>query len=412
MIKMRKLLILLAVLYSQIFAGEWDNAAFLKTPRAGASAISWNGKIYIFGGKSLNNNILNTVEIYDPNTGSWDESAAAPFHQARYNASAVLWNDKVYLLGGRTIKDVLKDVEVYDLAQNKWSAAHDLRNPREGHSACFFNERIYAIGGQDKDSQLVDSIEWYDNSKDNWEEAVFELPYARSAQFSSVYDDVYFMFGGYYWGLTKYIYKAQPGSNGYEWQQIGELSEPRAYGATAQIDSLIFIIGGETHDDKTNLVEIFNAKTGEITRGDDMNMSHSGMATAVLDNQIYSIGGYEKGSNVPVNHVHRYSYFTTAVEDEFVDALPTGLDALAYPNPFQKRVRLLIETATSEPVSITVYNMRGQRIRDLEGSENSNRLEVVWHGDDARGNRMPAGLYFVVIQAGKLTKTVKLTYVN
>ncbi|MCA9731867.1 MAG: T9SS type A sorting domain-containing protein [Deferribacteres bacterium] len=410
--KMRNLLVLLAVLNSQIVAGTWDNAAFLNIPRAGASAISWQGKIYVFGGKSLNYSVLNTVEIYDRNTGIWDASYAAPFHQARYNASTVLWNDKVYLLGGRTINDVLKNVEVYDLVQNTWTDAHDLRIPREGHSACFFNDRIYAIGGQDKDAQLVESIEWYDNTKDNWEDAVFELPYARSAHFSAVYANDYFMFGGYYWGLTKYIYKAQLGYNGYEWQQIGELSEPRAYGATAQIDSLIFIIGGETHDDKTNLVEIFNVKTGELTRGDDMNMSHSGMATAVLDNQIYSIGGYEKGSNVPINHVHRYTFLTDSVNDGGIENVDVELSASAYPNPFSSRVRLLVDSATNKSVEVTIFNARGQAIRCISGSRNGNRMVINWDGEDTNGNLVPAGIYFAVVRAGKLTKTVKLTYVK
>ena len=407
-----KTMLIFFVLVLNAAAGEWDNAAFLTVERAGASAVVWQNKIYVFGGKSINNSVLNSVEIYDPTTMMWDSTIVAPFSQPRYNAGAVIWDNKIYLLGGRTINDVLANVEIYDPAQNTWTTAQDLRKAREGHSACAFNDRIYAIGGQKGHYELIDEIEWFDAGKQDWEAAIFDLPHERSAHFSAVYDDEYFMFGGYYWGLTKSIYKARRDSSGYVWENIGELSEPRAYGSTARIDSLIFIIAGETSEGKTNLVEIFNAKTGELTRGDDMNMSHSGMATAVLNNQIYALGGYEAYSNNPIRHVHRYTPNLTAVSENDHIVRDNALHISTFPNPFRDHLKISITSPQEQLTQAVVVNSRGQFIRKLTLLKHIGDVITEWDGRDQNGRDVASGVYLIIVETNTKTKVQKVTYVK
>ena len=162
------------------FSQEWSNGPFLNVARAGASALTWNGKIYIFGGKSFNNKILNSVEVFDPDSGSWDTTMVEPFNTARYNATVIEYENKFYLLGGRTNENVLDDVEIYDPVQNEWTEAQSLRNEREGHSVCFFNDHIYTIGGQKNNFNLIEEIEWFDENDEDWEQAIFSLPYPRA----------------------------------------------------------------------------------------------------------------------------------------------------------------------------------------------------------------------------------------
>lgn len=395
-----------------VIADEWKNGTFLNVPRAGASALTWNGKIYVFGGKSLNNSVLNTVEVYDPVNNSWNSDIVTPFKNKRYNASVVIWENKFYLVGGRDIDDVLKSVEVYDPVQNSWQDAHELRTEREGHTSVVFNNRIYTIGGQKSNFDLVEEIEWYDTQEEKWEKAAFDIYYPRSALFSAVYDDQFYMFGGYYYGLSATACKAYFDGDIYDWELVTSLSEPRAYGVTARIDSLIYMIGGETESGKTNIVEIYNINSGNLTRGIDMNMSHSGMACAVLNNRIFSIGGYESTNNYPINHVHVLETNVTALEDHAIQ--PTGIMLLkAYPNPFNGQVRIEIDLPNADNVAVEILNSTGQKIREINTaalSAGKNRLQ--WDAKDNYGNTVVSGIYFIRIAYRNQNKTLKLLHVK
>ncbi|MCB9057714.1 MAG: T9SS type A sorting domain-containing protein [Calditrichae bacterium] len=395
-----------------LYADEWKNGTYINEPRAGASALTWNGKIYLFGGKSINNSVLNTVEVYDPASNSWTSNIVAPFRNARYNASAVVWDNKFYLIGGRDIDDVFRSVEVYDPVQNTWQEAHELRTEREGHTSVVFNNRIYTIGGQKSNFDLVEEIEWYDSQEQKWEKAAFDIYYPRSALFSAVYNEQFYMFGGYYYGLSATACKAYFDGDIYDWEITTSLAEPRAYGATAVIDSLIYIIGGETATGKTNLVEIYNVNTGKISRGEDMNMSHSGMASAVLNNKIFSIGGYESTGNYPINHVHILETNVTALEDPSI--LPTEmLLAKTYPNPFNGQVRIEVDLPMTGNVIVEVLNSTGQKIRQILSSTlSAGKNTLQWDAKDSYGNTVVSGIYFVRISYQNHNRILKLLHVK
>jgi len=249
MIKITKILVLISILFSaNLKAQTWSNGPGMNYTRAGASAVTWNGKIYVFGGKSLNNKVLNNVEVFDPSTAIWDSSSIPPFTHARYNASICVWNDTFYLTGGRTIESPIASMEIYNPVSNTWKEAHDLRTAREGHTANYFNDRVYVIGGQNGSNYLIDDVEWYDEEENEWNNAaLFKLPYPRSAHFSTYDDnDNYYMFGGLYWTLTNTIYKATKSDTGYSWAFVDTLSQARAYGISERIGNLVYLIGGET----------------------------------------------------------------------------------------------------------------------------------------------------------------------
>lgn len=407
-----KLLFVLIILFKSIvWAQPWQNGVFLKKPRAGAAATAWNGKIYVFGGKSINNKILNSVEVFDPAVEDWDTTLVPPFTHARYNASICVWANKFYLTGGRTLDGALKSMEVYDPVKNSWEEAHDLLREREGHSANYFNNRVYVIGGQSNSDSLIESIEWYDTNAEQWKDALFTLPYPRSAQFAATNNDDYYMFGGYYYGLTNTIYKATKKAEGYTWEEIGHLSQKRAYGITAKIDSSIYLIGGETQSGKTNLVEIFNINTRKITIGEDMNMSHSGMTSAVLNHKIYSIGGYEAYSNEPVNHVHVYTPPITSLHSPEPGPPENAILVKAYPNPFNGQVNIKIDLPKKEFITMHIFNITGQLIFSVKKLI-TDQIIYNWNAKDNNNNSIPSGIYFAEIKSGTQLKIIKLVYVK
>lgn len=90
-----------------------------------------------------------------------------------------------------------------------------------------------------------------------------------------------------------------------------------------------------------------------------------------------------------------YDYSGTGVEDEY-NASPDISMLILYPNPFRQATTIEFELAKTGHSSLCVYNLKGQKVRDLC----SNHLErgqhmIKWDGKDANGRIMAPGIYFI-----------------
>ena len=88
---------------------------------------------------------------------------------------------------------------------------------------------------------------------------------------------------------------------------------------------------------------------------------------------------------------------------------PVILNMQAYPNPFNPSVRVFIDVGLGIPVSVSVYDVAGRRVRTLwEGPLPNPAKTVEWDGTDDRGNRAPTGVYFVHAHTGADGRSVKV----
>jgi FlgD Ig-like domain len=83
------------------------------------------------------------------------------------------------------------------------------------------------------------------------------------------------------------------------------------------------------------------------------------------------------------------------------------------PNPAAGRVRISFALDRTERVSVTVYDVAGQKVRAL----NSGDLErgshgLTWNGRDDQGRPVSGGAYLVRIEAGEHTMTRTITLVK
>ena len=96
--------------------------------------------------------------------------------------------------------------------------------------------------------------------------------------------------------------------------------------------------------------------------------------------------------------------------DEDIDQAPTRFVlGQNFPNPFNPVTTIRYELPDRKLVNISVYDMRGNLIKNLLKSIQSPGLKTVrWDATDNRGNMVSAGVYFYKIRTGSFIQTKKM----
>lgn len=82
-----------------------------------------------------------------------------------------------------------------------------------------------------------------------------------------------------------------------------------------------------------------------------------------------------------------------------------------YPNPFNPSTNISFSLATPQKVSIKIYNVRGQLVKDLFDnyvSQINTKHNLVWNGMDNQNNNVVSGIYYSKMIAGKHTEFKKM----
>ncbi|MFA7056137.1 MAG: choice-of-anchor J domain-containing protein, partial [Candidatus Cloacimonadales bacterium] len=80
-----------------------------------------------------------------------------------------------------------------------------------------------------------------------------------------------------------------------------------------------------------------------------------------------------------------------------------------YPNPFNPETTIAFSTKENGPVSLDIYNIRGQKVRSLVNeNRESGDHSVVWNGKDDNGKSVASGVFFYRMKSGKFSSTKKM----
>ena len=92
----------------------------------------------------------------------------------------------------------------------------------------------------------------------------------------------------------------------------------------------------------------------------------------------------------------------SATEDS--DILPEDYEILAYPNPFNSRVKLMMVAEKGGDEEFRIYDIGGRLIRTLQAEEGI----ATWDGFDESGQEVTSGIYFVNagVTSGKITRRI------
>jgi hypothetical protein len=100
----------------------------------------------------------------------------------------------------------------------------------------------------------------------------------------------------------------------------------------------------------------------------------------------------------------------TAVEDEAQNRTIDGFSLdQNYPNPFNPSTRIEFEIPENGWVSLEIYNIMGQKVRQLLTDYLERGLHrITWDGKDDNGEALANGVYFYRLQASDITETKKM----
>ena len=88
-----------------------------------------------------------------------------------------------------------------------------------------------------------------------------------------------------------------------------------------------------------------------------------------------------------------------------------------YPNPFNPNTTLRFDIPRLDneigKASLIIYNSLGEMVRVLHrGKIEPGRYEVFWDGRDWSGNRLPSGIYYIMLTADYFSQTVKTVLIK
>jgi hypothetical protein len=91
-----------------------------------------------------------------------------------------------------------------------------------------------------------------------------------------------------------------------------------------------------------------------------------------------------------------------------IEVMPVA-NLSSYPNPFSQKTDISFELNKAQDVSLKIYNLKGQLVRDLSsGSFAKGTHKISWDGRDNSGSAVSHGIYFSKLEADGKTLTRKL----
>ena len=73
----------------------------------------------------------------------------------------------------------------------------------------------------------------------------------------------------------------------------------------------------------------------------------------------------------------------------------------AYPNPFNASTKLIIQRSSTDPSDVTLYNLKGQQLRQWEIPAGSGTQRILWNARTWSGAEVSSGIYLVRVTQGQ-----------
>lgn len=396
---------ILLILFTAPVQSQWQPRASLPSPRQGMAAAVLGNMIYVIGGSETEIHGLNVVQAYDVQQDLWETNIAS-LNVARTNSAAVSYDGKIYVFGGRDHNQMIAEVEMYDPDSSQWKVVSQLPTPREGLSAVVVDSLIWVIGGAALQGNIYDIVECYNPVANNWD-TLAQLNVPRVASVAGVIDGEVYVFGGFSFSpLDSYEKYTSQG-----WTTMGNMSYPCGAAAGAEVNGMMWIVGGENHEGILANTQYFNP-TPPVTwnTGPPMQLQRKNLSVARVGDSLFAIGGRYAQHMSGVTDAVEFLDLTVGIK-ELPGITPVKDFYLTqnFPNPFNNSTSFEVYIDKPTAATIGVSNILGQTVRHIYHGKLVGRRHFAFDGRDDFGRVLPSGNYFIYLIAAEEKRVIKAT---
>ena len=291
-------ILMLAVFLAAVFQvkAQWEYMTPMPTARGFATSCVIDNKVYVIGGVfSDTSPATAVVEVYDPETNTWDTSMP-DLPVALSAAAAVEMGGKIYVIGGEGSFLGTKSAAVFEYDPNDggdWVQKNNLPAARSWHAATVADNTIYVMGGTA--GSLPDNVLLkYDQVNDDWI-PVQNMQNPRAFLTSEAVNDKIYAMGGMYLGVASAAVEAYDVQSG--WSGKASMPGPRFWFGSGVVEDHIYVFGGSNqtgaltdtwrYDPATNDWTNIGAELPEPVSG----LSHATAKDADGNECLYTFGG-------------------------------------------------------------------------------------------------------------------------
>jgi len=150
-----------------------------------------------------------------------------------------------------------------------------------------------------------------------------------------------------------------------------------------------------------NVIDTFpgftDSNNGDLTLTSNSPCIDSGIAFLEWDGSIIvDIDEVEITGLAP--DMGAYEYDLTGTDDEIVEVPDRSILYQNFPNPFNPKTVInfqLSETSDQQDVELIIYNIKGQKVKELiKDKISAGKHSVIWDGQDTQGRSTASGIYF------------------
>jgi N-acetylneuraminic acid mutarotase len=281
---------------SQINQPPWRELSDMLTPRYDHAAVVLNNQIYVMGGFNAASTALSSMEIYDPVSDTWSTGTAMP--SALSGHIAKVYHGKIYVIPCCANMPVY----IYDPGSDSWTTGQNI--PFDDSS---LDGDIWEDSGLPFEGIAIASpngalngdmhIYGYDVTTDQWFSGVSAYTYDQRWFSVGVIADTMYIVGGYQQAST--TTKVYNRARTYDlitdiWgTSTNPMNEARYNHCSVVLDDRLYVLGGRQSPGgpKLRSMEVYNPQNDTWTELDPMFHPRDDFAMAVLNGEIFAIGG-------------------------------------------------------------------------------------------------------------------------
>lgn len=144
-----------------ISAAKWTDKCVTNFALGLNSAITVNGKIYVFGaGTNM------AVRTYNPTTNTFTIIAQMPDSRDEYSLTEL--NGNIYLTGGIVNKTIRATGYVFNTQNYSWTPIKNMPVIRSNHGSFSLNGKIFIVGGYSTNGDATSQVDMYDPISNTW----------------------------------------------------------------------------------------------------------------------------------------------------------------------------------------------------------------------------------------------------